>query len=278
MKGLFMECQGASQVDEQERKVQERMASVKQVIVVMSGKGGVGKTSVAVNLAYAWAAFGKRVGLLDTDIHGPNVAKMLGIENEVIQQFGADMLPVTAGHGLKVVSLALLGRGADTPFIWRGPMKAAVIRQFLGDVDWGILDYLVIDSPPGTGDEPLSVCQLLPKITKAVIVTTPQDVAVLDARKSVMFSRELNIPVVGIIENMSGFICPHCHTQTDLFKQGGGKRAAKEMGVEFLGSIPLDPELVALGDSGKPFMSLEKLSACGVSFREIIQKIEGRLV
>lgn len=269
-----MECQGASKVNEQERKVQERMASVKQVIVVMSGKGGVGKTSVAVNLAYALASSGKDVGLLDTDIHGPNVAKMLGIEDQTIQQFGTDMIPVAATPHLKVVSLALLGKGADTPFIWRGPMKAAVIRQFLGDVDWGVLDYLVIDSPPGTGDEPLSVCQLLPKITKAVIVTTPQDVAVLDARKSIMFARELNIPVLGVIENMSGLICPHCHTRIDLFKQGGGEKAAESMGERFLGSVPLDPELVVLGDSGKPFMSLNKESGTVAAFGAIVQKIE----
>lgn len=272
-----MDCQGAGQVNEQERKVHERMASVKQVIVVMSGKGGVGKTSVAVNLAYAWAAAGKRVGLLDTDIHGPNVAKMLGIEDEVIEQFGTDMLPVTAEHGLKVVSLALLGQGVDTPFIWRGPMKTSVIRQFLGDVDWGELDYLVIDSPPGTGDEPLSVCQLLSKISKAVIVTTPQDVAVLDARKSVMFARELNIPVLGIIENMSGFVCPHCRARTDLFKKGGGEKAARELGVEFLGRIPLDSQLVALGDSGKPFMSIEQGTDAGGSFRAVVNTIEARL-
>lgn len=269
-----MECHSANQVDDQERKVQERMASVKQVIVVMSGKGGVGKTSVAVNLAYALAASGKSVGLLDTDIHGPNVAKMLGIEDQAMEQFGTDMIPVMAGCGLKVVSLALLGKATDTPFIWRGPMKAAVIRQFLGDVDWGVLDYLIIDSPPGTGDEPLSVCQLLPKISKAIIVTTPQDVAILDARKSIMFSRELNIPVLGIIENMSGLICPHCRTRIELFKQGGGEKAAKDMGEIFLGSIPLDPELVVLGDNGKPFMSWEQESGAVVAFGKIVQKIE----
>ncbi len=269
-----MECHSKNQVDDQERKVQERMSSVKQVIVVMSGKGGVGKTSVAVNLAYALAASGKSVGLLDTDLHGPNVAKMLGIEDLLMEQFGTDMIPVMAIPNLKVVSLALLGKGADTPFIWRGPMKAAVIRQLLGDVDWGVLDYLVVDSPPGTGDEPLSVCQLLSKISKALIVTTPQDVAILDARKSIMFARELNIPVVGIIENMSGFVCPHCRTRTDLFKQGGGEKAAKDLGVPFLGSIPLDPELVVLGDSGSPFMSLKKESGVISSFREIVQKIE----
>lgn len=269
-----MGCQSENQVDAQERKARERMSSVKRVIVVMSGKGGVGKTSVAVNLACALAMSGKSVGLLDTDLHGPNVAKMLGIEDQAMEQFGTDMVPVMAAHGLKVVSLALLGKPADTPFIWRGPMKAAVIRQFLGDVDWGVLDYMIIDSPPGTGDEPLSVCQLLPKAAKAVIVTTPQDVAVLDARKSVMFARELDIPVLGIIENMSGLICPHCRTRVDLFKQGGGEKAAGELGETFLGSIPLDPELVALGDDGTPFMSLKKESGAVAAFAKIVQKIE----
>lgn len=269
-----MECHGASQVDDQERKVQERMALVKQVIVVMSGKGGVGKSSVAVNLACALAASGKAVGLLDTDLHGPNVAKMLGIEDKTVEQFGADIIPVSVTPQLKVISMALLGKDADTPFIWRGPMKAAVIRQFLGDVDWGVLDYLVVDSPPGTGDEPLSVCQLLPKISKAVIVTTPQDVAVLDARKSIMFARELNIPVLGVIENMSGLICPHCRTRIDLFKQGGGEKAAKEMGVPFLGRIPFDPDLVDLGDKGRPFIESKKSSAAAFAFEEIVQKVE----
>ncbi len=269
-----MGCQSDNQVNEQERKVQEKMTLVKRVIIVMSGKGGVGKTSVAVNLACALAVSGKSVGLLDTDIHGPNVAKMLGIEDQTIQQFGTDMIPVMAASNLKVVSLALLGKAADTPFIWRGPMKAAVIRQFLGEVDWGVLDYLVVDSPPGTGDEPLSVCQLLPRISKAVIVTTPQDVAVLDARKSIMFARELNIPVIGIIENMSGLICPHCCTRIDLFKQGGGEKAAQDLGESFLGSIPLDPELVALGDSGKPLMLLRNQSEAFIAFEKIVSKIE----
>jgi len=261
-------------MEEQEQKLRERMAAVKRVIVIMSGKGGVGKTSVSVNLAYALAASGKKVGLLDTDMHGPNVAKMLGIEKEVMQQFGAEVLPVTTGHGLKVVSLALLGHGPDTPFIWRGPMKTAAIRQFLSDVEWGGLDYLVVDSPPGTGDEPLSVCQFLPGISRAVIVTTPQDVAVLDARKSVMFAQQLGIPVIGIIENMSGMLCPHCQKEIPLFGKGGGERAARELGVGFLGSIPLDPDLVVAGDSGVPFLSREAAGAAGTAFQKIIERIE----
>ena len=269
-----MECHSANQVDDQERKVQERMSAVKRVIVVMSGKGGVGKTSVAVNLAVALSMSGKSVGLLDTDLHGPNVAKMLGIEDKTMEQFGPEMMPVEVSPHLKVVSLALLGKSTDTPIIWRGPMKAAVIRQFLGDVAWGVLDYLVVDSPPGTGDEPLSVCQLLSKISGAVIVTTPQDVAVLDARKSIMFARELNIPVLGVVENMSGLVCPHCRTKIDLFKQGGGEKAAKELGVPFLGRIPLDPDLVDLGDKGKPFISFKRDSEAGCAFQEVVTKIE----
>lgn len=269
-----MGCSGDSQVDKQEMKVQERMASVKKVIVVMSGKGGVGKTSVAVNLAYALSMSGKSVGLLDTDLHGPNVAKMLGIEDKTIEQFGEDLIPVSFSAHLKVVSLALLGKETDTPFIWRGPMKTAVIRQFLGDVNWGVLDYLVVDSPPGTGDEPLSVCQLLAKICSAVIVTTPQDVAVLDARKSIMFARELNIPVIGVIENMSGLVCPHCRAEINLFKQGGGEKAANDMGVPFLGRIPLDPDLVDLGDKGKPFIVAKPTSEASAAFKSIVCKIE----
>lgn len=261
-------------MEEQDRRLKEKMPRIKHKLIVMSGKGGVGKTSVAVNLSYALASFGREVGLLDADLHGPNIAKMLGIEQASLTTTDLGIEPVEAASHLKAVSLALTGMDRDRPVIWRGPMKALAIRQFLSDVNWGVLDYLVVDSPPGTGDEPLSVCQLIPGIAGAVIVTTPQDVAVLDARKSVLFAKELHIPVIGVIENMSGFICPHCRHEVDIFKSGGGERAAQELNVPFLGRIPLDPELVALADSGKPFVSFKKESDAAKAFIEIIKKIE----
>ncbi len=261
-------------MDEQNRRLQEKMPRIKHKLIVMSGKGGVGKTSVAVNLSCALASLGRQVGLLDVDLHGPNIAKMLGIENEFLGMKDPDIEPVAVTPHLKAVSLALTGMDRDRPIIWRGPMKASAIRQFLSDVNWGALDYLIIDSPPGTGDEPLSVCQLIPTITGAVIVTTPQDMAVLDARKSILFAKELDIPVIGVIENMSGFICPHCRQEIDIFKKGGGQKAAEELNVPFLGRIPLDPELVTLADSGRPFVSPGTESDTARTFAGIVTAIE----
>ncbi|MFA5261200.1 MAG: Mrp/NBP35 family ATP-binding protein [Candidatus Omnitrophota bacterium] len=265
-------------IDEQNRRLNEKMPKIKHKLIVMSGKGGVGKTSVAVNLSYALASFGRAVGLLDVDLHGPNIAKMLGIEQASLYTTDLGIEPVEVTSHLKAVSLALTGMDRDQPVIWRGPMKASAIRQFLSDVNWGVLDYLVIDSPPGTGDEPLSVCQLIPRITGAVIVTTPQEVAVLDARKSVLFAQELNIPVIGVIENMSGFICPRCGHEIDIFKKGGGQKAAEELNVPFLGRIPFYSELVDLADSGQPFVSFKRESEAAKAFVEIINKIEAALV
>ncbi|MFA5310924.1 MAG: Mrp/NBP35 family ATP-binding protein [Candidatus Omnitrophota bacterium] len=259
---------------EQERRLKEKMGLVKYKLIIMSGKGGVGKTSVAVNLAYALSLAGKKTAILDIDIHGPNIAKMLGVEKEVICEFGSEIKPVEVSVNLKAVSLALAGYNPDQPIIWRGPMKALAIRQFLADVNWGELDYLIIDSPPGTGDEPLSACQSIPNVTAAVIVTTPQDVAVMDARKSIQFAKELKLPIAGIIENMSGFICPHCGKRTDIFKKGGGKRAAFEMNVLFLGSVPFQPEFVEYADKGTPFVSFKEKSDSAKVFLEIIEKIK----
>ncbi|MGB4548504.1 MAG: Mrp/NBP35 family ATP-binding protein [Syntrophales bacterium] len=261
----------------QDEKVQQKMSQIQRKIIVMSGKGGVGKTSVAVNLSYGWALQNKKVGLLDVDIHGPNVAKMLNIEKERLLGSDLGVEPVRVLPNLRAVSLALLGYDPDNPIIWRGPLKFNAIKQLLGDVNWGALDYLVIDSPPGTGDEPLSVCQLIPDISGSVIVTTPQDMSILDARKSVYFSKRLGIPVIGIIENMSGLICPHCHKEIQLFKKGGGEKAARDIGVPFLGRIPFEPELVDLADQGIPFVYARKDSAAGRVFAEILIKIEAFL-
>ncbi|MDD4980107.1 MAG: Mrp/NBP35 family ATP-binding protein [Candidatus Omnitrophica bacterium] len=258
----------------QEKRLKERISKIGHPLIVMSGKGGVGKSTVAVNLAYALSLSGNMVGILDIDLHGPNIAKMLGIEKQSIFALESGIEPVEVSKNLKAVSIALSGYSPDQPIIWRGPAKSAVIRQFLSDVNWGELDYLVIDSPPGTGDEPLSACQLVPNVSGIIIVTTPQDVAILDARKSVLFAREIKIPVVGVIENMSGFICPHCHTETDIFKKGGGEKAARELKIPFLGRVPFEPEFVEFGDKGTPFVSFEHKSKSAEAFIEIVARIK----
>ncbi len=260
---------------EQEKRLKEKMARVKHTFIVMSGKGGVGKSTVAVNLAYALSMTGKKVGILDIDLHGPNIAKMLGIEDKLILTHESGGIePVEVSENLTAVSIALLGHDPDQPIIWRGPAKAGVIRQFLSDVNWGELDYLIVDSPPGTGDEPLSACQFIPDASGIIIVTTPQDVAVLDARKSVLFAHEIKIPVAGIIENMSGFICPHCQAETDIFKRGGGEMAAKELKVPFLGKVPFEPAFVEFGDKGTPFVSFRHKSRSAEAFTAIVEKIK----
>ncbi len=227
---------------------------VKHVILVLSGKGGVGKSTVSVNLASALSAHGRNVGLLDLDFHGPNIPKMLGIEGQKPAVLEKHIEPVHVTGTLAVMSMAFLLPDTSTPVVWRGPMKMIAIQQFLDEVNWGTLDYLVVDLPPGTGDEALSIAQLAPNVKGAVIVTTPQDVAVLDAVKSVKFIQKLEVPVIGIIENMSGMICPHCGDTIDLFGRGGGKKAAEDLNVPFLGAIPLDPAMVKAGDEGRPYV------------------------
>ena len=227
---------------------------VKHVILVLSGKGGVGKSTVSVNLATALSAHGRMVGLLDLDIHGPNIPKMLGIEDQRPAVLAKFLEPVHVTGTLSVMSMAFLLPDTSTPVVWRGPMKMAVIQQFLNEVNWGSLDYLVVDLPPGTGDEALTIAQQAPNLRGAVIVTTPQDVAVLDAVKAIKFIEKLDLPVIGIIENMSGMICPHCGDTIDLFGRGGGEKAAHDLGVPYLGSIPLDPEMVKAGDEGRPYI------------------------
>jgi Mrp family chromosome partitioning ATPase len=259
----------------QQKAVDDRLANIKHKIMVISGKGGVGKTTVAVNLALTFAMHGIDVGLMDADIHGPNVPKMLGIEDmqPSANPDGNGIYPVMVPPRVKVMSIAFLLSSRDSPVIWRGPMKMNAIRQFLSDVIWGNMDYLIVDLPPGTGDEPLSVAQLIPKMDGAIVVTTPQDISLLDSRKAVNFTRQLKMPVIGIVENMSGFSCPYCGKEIDLFKIGGGERAAVEMGVPFLGRIPIDPKIVEDGDSGTPFV-LERNSAAAEAFDGIVKNIK----
>ncbi|MEN6340988.1 MAG: Mrp/NBP35 family ATP-binding protein [Methanospirillum sp.] len=227
---------------------------VKHVLLVLSGKGGVGKSTVAVNLATALASHGLNVGLLDLDFHGPSIPKMLGLEGHVPTASAAGIEPVRVTGTLAAMSIGFLLPSSDAPVIWRGPVKMGVIRQFLAEVNWGPLDYLVVDLPPGTGDEALTIAQLAPNLRGAVIVTTPQDVAVLDAVKAVKFIQQLGIPVLGIIENMSGLVCPHCGETVDMFGRGGGRKAAQNHGVPYLGAIPLDPEMMRSGDEGRPYI------------------------
>ncbi|HUU95508.1 MAG TPA: P-loop NTPase [Phycisphaerae bacterium] len=253
-----------TETDQQELRSQ--LGLIKHKILVLSGKGGVGKSTVAVNLAVSLMLAGKRVGLLDVDIHGPSVPKMLGLEGMPLHAEDGKMLPVEIG-GLRVMSIGFLLRNQDDAVIWRGPMKMGVIKQFLKDVLWGELDYLIVDAPPGTGDEPLSVCQLMPGADGAIVVTTPQDVALAAVRKSITFCRQLNMPLLGVVENMSGFACPHCGTVTDLFTSGGGERMAREMGVPFLGRLPLDPFVGEACDAGKPYVSACPDSSAAEAFR-----------
>jgi Mrp family chromosome partitioning ATPase len=255
-----------------QKMLDERMSSIKYKFMVISGKGGVGKSSVATNLAVTLAKEGYKVGLMDADIHGPNIPKMLGIEDAKPCAAGEGLLPIIAIEGLKVMSVALFLGSRDDAVIWRGPLKHSLIRQFLGEVHWGTLDYLVIDLPPGTGDEALSVAHLLKKVDGALVVTTPQDVALLDSRKSVTFARQLQIPHIGIVENMSGFTCPHCQQTIDLFKKGGGEKTAREMLIPFLGSIPIDPEMVACGDAGTPLVSKRDHTEIVSAFNHISER------
>ncbi len=257
---------------EDRQKLQSRLCHIRHKIVVLSGKGGVGKSTMAVNIAMALTKAGKRVGLLDTDIHGPSIPTMLGLEQANLMGHNEELMPVTVA-GLKVVSAGFFLHSQDDAIIWRGPLKMGVIKQFLKDVAWGDLDYLIIDSPPGTGDEPLSVCQLIGHLAGAVIVTTPQKVATVDVRKSITFCRQMKLPILGVVENMNGFVCPGCGEMTTIFGTGGGRRTAAEMKVPFLGSIPIDPEIAEASDNGHGYVDHYAASATAAIMNAIIQPI-----
>ena len=254
------------------QKLESRLCRVKHKIVILSGKGGVGKSTIAVNLAAGLKAMGLKTGLLDVDIHGPSIPTMLGLENKALVGTKDGLVPLDL-NGLKVISSGFFLKSQDDAVIWRGPMKANVIRQFLQDVIWGELDLLVIDSPPGTGDEPLSVCQLIKNLDGAVIVTTPQKVAAVDVRKSITFCRQLKVPVLGLIENMSGFACPKCGDISPIFGSGGGKRIAADMSVPFLGAIPIDPRVAEAGDMGRVPIENDAPGAAAQHMRAIIKAL-----
>jgi ATP-binding protein involved in chromosome partitioning len=250
------------------------LPGVDTIIAVGSGKGGVGKTTLAVNLAIVLAKLGHKVGLLDADVYGPNVPLMLGISGQ--PKIGGDnrITPLEV-HGLKVISVGFLNPG-DKPLIWRGPMLHSIIRQFLGSVEWGQLDYLVVDLPPGTGDVSLSLIQTVP-LTGAIVVSTPSDVSLQDARKAIEMFRQMKVDVVGMVENMSYFVCPHCHQQTDIFSRGGAEKTAAQFEVAYLGAVQLDPDLRKAGDSGKPVVLEGEDSPSAQSLYEFARKVIARV-
>ena len=268
---------GACSTDEKQKHTDElikkRLSGIKYKIMVMSGKGGVGKSTVSVSLASILNAMGYTVGILDADIHGPNIPKMLGITKKGAMSGEDGIVPFEPIEGLKVMSVGFLVENDDDAIIWRAAIKHSMIQQFISDVAWGELDFLIIDLPPGTGDEPLSAAHVIGNVDGSVIVTTPQDVALLDSRKSVTFSRKLNVPIFGIVENMSGFCCPHCGGAVDLFKTGGGEKAALELGVTFLGKIPLEAQVVQDGDSGTPHVIGHPGSPVAKAMKEVTIKI-----
>lgn len=254
------------------QRLENRLCKIGRKLLIMSGKGGVGKSTMAVSLALALAGEGKKVGLLDVDLHGPSLPTMLGLSESQIFSNEAGIIPLEF-EGVKLMSIGFMLTSADQAMIIRGPMKHGAIQQFLADVNWGELDYLVIDCPPGTGDEPLSAAQLLGEGAAAVVVTTPQDVALVDVDKSISFCRELNLNLLGVIENMSGFICPHCGEESDIFKRGGGANLSAKREVPFLGSIPLDPRMVQAGDSGKPFILEHPEAEAAQAVHKVVRKL-----
>ncbi|MFA5699584.1 MAG: Mrp/NBP35 family ATP-binding protein [Sphaerochaeta sp.] len=260
----------------EDKAIRGNLDKIGRKILIMSGKGGVGKTTVTINLANALVDAGKRVGILDTDLHGPNVAKMLGCEDGILmsENEGKTFYPVEARPNLLVMSLAFAIKDPDSPIVWRGPMKTAAIRQFLAQAEWGQLDYLLIDSPPGTGDEQLTVVQTIKELTGTIIVTTPQEVALLDARRSVTFSRSMGVAILGLVENMSGLFCPHCNEEIPVFGIGGGENLAKEMDVPFLGKIPLEVPLMEAEDSGKSHLENAPESRSAVALKNIAMRID----
>ena len=265
--------EGGFQAFLEQEELKDRMGKIQHKILVMSGKGGVGKSTVATNLAVALSKAGKAVGLLDVDFHGPSIPTLLKLEGKPVYQSEEGLIPVEFSSGIKVMSVGFLLRDQDEAVIWRGPMKIGFLKQLLKDVIWGDLDYLVIDFPPGTGDEPLSIAQMIPECDGAVIVTTPQNLALNAVKKSINFCRRIKVPVLGVVENMSGLVCPHCRNVIDLFKKGGGEEMAKKMDVPFLGRIPIDPSIVEASDLGEPYVSRHGGTEGAAAFARIVQHV-----
>jgi ATP-binding protein involved in chromosome partitioning len=261
------------QKNDEQQILKDRMGKIKHKIAIISGKGGVGKSTVTANLAAAFAKKGKRVGVLDADIHGPSIPKMFGLEGQQIKIGPPGVFPVAGPLGMKVMSIDFF-LPEQAPAIWRGPLKMRAIRQFLVDIVWGELDFLFIDLPPGTGDEPLSIAQLLPEMDGVVIVTMPSELSRVVVEKAITFAEKLNLPIIGVVENMNGFVCPHCGVKTEIFQSGGGKKIAADTGVKLLGSIPIDPKVSLDADKGNPFVIAHADSAAAKAFEEIVEKVE----
>jgi len=264
------------QMMEQRELLRIRMSKIKHKIAVISGKGGVGKSTVTVNLAAAFALHANRVGILDADIHGPSVPRLLGLTGQQLKVGPPGAFPVAGPLGMKVVSIDFFLQ-EGLPTIWRGPLKMTAIRQFLSDIVWGELDILFIDLPPGTGDEPLSIAQLLPEIDGVIIVTMPSELSRVVVKKAITFAERLGMPIIGVVENMSGFVCPKCGEKINIFQSGGGKKLAEATGVPFLGSIPIDPKVSMDSDKGLPFVTDKADSPATKAFIEIVQKVEAYL-
>jgi len=257
---------------DQDTAVNASLGKIKNKILVMSGKGGVGKTSTSVNLSIALADKGYRVGIIDVDLHGPDIPRMLGLEGTPQVNENNKLDPISYSENLKAISIESFTPNKDDAIIWRGPLKFSAIKQFIGDIDWGKLDFLIIDAPPGTGDEPLTVAQTISD-AKAIIVTTPQEVALADVRKSINFCKTVKMEIFGLIENMSGFSCPHCGEMIELFGTGGGEKTANQMGVRFLGRIPFDPQMVVCGDSGVCYQESHSDSAVTKAFIDVAENM-----
>jgi len=258
-------------------ELQERLGKIKHKILILSGKGGVGKSTVAANVACSLALKDFQTGLLDVDFHGPSIPTLLKLEGQAVYSGPGGLVPIDYSQHLKVMSLGFLLKNQDDAVIWRGPVKMQVMKQLLEDVLWGTLDYLVMDFPPGTGDEPLSMSQLIPDADGAIIVTTPQDLSLNDVRKSINFCHKVKIPVLGVVENMSGFTCPHCQGIVDVFKRGGGEAMANRMGVPFLGRIPMTPLIVEASDDGRPFVEKQRDAEVSRMFACMVDDLVGKI-
>jgi Mrp family chromosome partitioning ATPase len=258
--------------DKQEEDLKSSLSKIKHKIMVMSGKGGVGKSSTSVNLAIALSKKGYKVGIMDVDLHGPDIPRMLGLTGMIDMNENRKLVPIPFSENLGAISIESLTPDKDNAIIWRGPIKYSAIRQFIADVEWGNLDFLVIDAPPGTGDEPLTVSQTITDAT-AVIVTTPQEFALADVRKSISFCRTVKMKMLGLVENMSGFTCPHGGQTIDLFGSGGGEKTAIAAGIPLLGKVPFDPKMVSCGDAGTCFQDVYKDSEVTRAFESIADKI-----
>ncbi len=259
---------------EQDAAVDKALQKIKHKLIVMSGKGGVGKTSTSVNLAMALAGKGFQVGIMDVDLHGPDVPRMLGLKGMLELSGNKKLEPMRRMENLKVISIESLTMSKDDAIIWRGPIKYSAIKQFIGEVEWGDLDFLIIDSPPGTGDEPLTVAQTI-QDAKAIIVTTPQEVSLADVRKSISFCKTVKMEIFGMIENMSGFVCPHCGEKVDIFGSGGGERTAAAASIPFLGRIPMDPRVVTCGDDGCSILEKYADSEAAKAISSIADRVAG---